>query len=173
MFNRQFLARLIVSPMKVRRCNHHEQTTSKRPTTSDRIPTFAAISRQYLRPTRDWEHQQATKSLFVRAGRNGPGEPRALLIDGPRDFYLAHCSGQKPAERTFSRIFFAFIFFFLVYAFLTPPPPPGPFASAFASASASPSSSSSSSFSSSPSPPPLACAPSAKERSFEGRARRM
>lgn len=135
MLNREFLARLTVSPTKVRRCNHHGQTTSKR--RRGRIPTFAAISRQYLRPTRVWEHQQATKSLFVRAGRNGSGEPRALLIDGPRDFYLAHRSGQKPAERTFSRIFFAFIFFFLVYAFLTPPPPPGPSASAFAFASVS------------------------------------
>lgn len=106
---------------------------------TDQIPTFAAISRQYLRPTRDWGASAGDKVALCSRRKKRLRRTTGLLIDGPRDFYLAHRSGQKPAERTFSRIFFALIFFFLVYAFLTPPPPPGP--SAFASASSSPSSS--------------------------------
>jgi hypothetical protein len=166
MLSREFLV-LAVSPTKVRRRNQHEQTTSKRRrrTKFRRSPRYLVnISvRDERERKRGGERERlgtsaGDKVALCSRGKNGSGEPRALLIDGPRDFYLAHRSGQKPAERTFSRIFFAFIFFFLVYAFLTPPPPPGPSASAFASTSASsspPSSFSSSSSSSSPSPPPL------------------
>lgn len=138
-----------------------------------RIPTFAAISRQYLcLPRKDRRNVRAGDkvALCSRRGRNRSGEPRPLLIDGSLSRFLPRSpsTGQKPAREpslaSFSPLSFSF--------------PSTP------STSRDPLRTLSASFF--PSCPPFlphprararclpfARAPSAKERSFEGRARRM
>lgn len=64
-------------------------------------------------------YQQGDKvGLCSRRTERLTGEPRALLIDGSRDFYLT-VQARSPRSESLSRIFFSFIFFSLVYGNLS------------------------------------------------------
>lgn len=145
---------------KVRRrglCDYRGQTTP-----TGRIPTFAFRDISSISPTtRRRGKTSATKSLFVRERKGTAPGSRALLIDGSRDFYLARSPFRPEARRSLSlpASFSPLSFSFLLRP-LSPPSPRRPVA---------------------PSPHrPLITrclllprAPLAKERSLEGRARRM
>lgn len=95
--------------------------------------TLVTISRRYLHPSAcssdcavKEERIGDKVTLCSRRKNDKSGEPRPLLIDGSRDFYLAHRSDQKLAEPSLSRIFFSFIFFFPVCALFPRLPPLAP-----------------------------------------------